>query len=123
MTVDGDRIELTGIRGFGFHGVFAEERNNGQEFLVDLVIYCDLRQAGRTDELASTINYGELAVNVHRLIEGDPVDLIETLAERIANQVLTHKLAERVSVTVHKPSAPITVPFQDVSVTIMRERR
>ena len=117
-----DRIELIGIRGFGFHGVFAEERDNGQEFVVDLSIYCDLRQAGRTDDLASTIHYGELATSVHRLIEGEPVDLIETLAERIANEVLTHQLAERVSVTVHKPSAPISVPFQDVSVTIMRER-
>jgi len=122
VSVERDRIELTGIRGFGFHGVFEEERKKGQEFLVDLSIQCDLRQAGRTDDLAHTIHYGELATSVHRIIEGDPVDLIEVLAERIADEVLTYKLAERVRVTVHKPSAPITVPFQDVSVTINRER-
>lgn len=117
-----DRIDLTGIRGFGFHGVFDDERRNGQEFEVDLSIYCDLRKAGRTDDLATTIDYGDLANSVHRLIEGDPVNLIEALAERIANEVLTNQLIERVSVTVHKPSAPITVPFADVAVTIMRER-
>jgi dihydroneopterin aldolase len=117
-----DRIDLTGIRGFGFHGVFEEERVNGQEFIVDLSIYCDLREAGLSDDLASTIHYGELATSVHRLIEGDPVDLIESLATRIAVEVLTHKRVEAVTVTVHKPSAPITVPFADVAVTITRKR-
>lgn len=122
MMSKNDRIDLVGIRGFGFHGVFEEERSTGQEFVVDLSIFCDLRQAGRSDDLASTIHYGELATSVHRLIEGDPVNLIEALAERIANDVLTHQLVERVIVTVHKPSAPITVPFEDVAVTIVRER-
>lgn len=122
MTETSDRIDLTGIRGYGFHGVFEEERSAGQEFLVDLAIYCDLRQAGRADDLASTIDYGELATDVHQIIEGEAVNLIETLAERIANQVLTYELVESVSVTVHKPAAPITVPFTDVSVTISRGR-
>lgn len=118
-----DRIDLTGIRGFGFHGVFEEERNDGQEFVVDVSVYCDLRAAGRNDSLESTIHYGELALSIHQLIEGDPVDLIEALAERIADEVLANPLAEEVSVTVHKPSAPITVPFEDVAVTIFRERK
>lgn len=117
-----DRIELTGIRGFGFHGVFKEERANGQEFVVDLAIYCDLRQAGLSDDLADTIHYGELALKVHRLIEGEPLDLIEALAERIAAEVLANQIVDRVVVTVHKPSAPISVPFADVAVTITRER-
>jgi dihydroneopterin aldolase len=117
-----DRIDLTGIRGFGFHGVFEEERANGQEFIVDISIYCDLREAGLGDDLAATIHYGELAMSVHRLIEGDPVDLIEALAERIASEVLRHKRVEKVSVTVHKPSAPIPVPFADVAVSITRNR-
>lgn len=122
MSEMNDRIELTGIRGFGFHGVFEEERANGQEFVVDLAIYCDLRPAGRSDDLAATIHYGELAMSVHRLIEGEPMDLIEALAERIAAEVLNNQIVDKVSVTVHKPSAPIAVPFSDVAVTIMRER-
>jgi dihydroneopterin aldolase len=118
-----DHIELTGIRGFGFHGVFEEERLNGQEFIVDLSIDCDLREAGRADDLAATIHYGELATSVHRIIEGDAVNLIEALAERIANEVLTNERVRVVTVTVHKPSAPISVPFADVSVSITRDRQ
>ena len=122
MSAMNDRIELTGIRGYGFHGVFEDERLNGQEFVVDLIIHCDLREAGRNDDLASTIHYGELASRVHQLIEGEPLDLIEALAERIAAEVLTNQIVDKISVTVHKPSAPISVPFSDVSVSITRER-
>lgn len=122
MSEMSDRIELTGIRGYGFHGVFEDERVNGQEFVVDLTIHCDLREAGRSDDLAATIHYGELATRVHQFIEGEPMDLIEALAERIAAEVLTNQIVNKISVTVHKPSAPISVPFSDVSVTITRER-
>ncbi len=122
MSEMSDRIELIGIRGYGFHGVFEDERLNGQEFVVDLTIHCDLREAGRSDDLAATIHYGELAAKVHQLIEGEPMDLIETLAERVAAEVLTNPIVSKISVTVHKPSAPISVPFSDVSVTITRER-
>ena len=118
----GDRIELVGIRGHGFHGVFEDERLNGQEFVVDLTIHCDLSKAARSDDLADTIHYGDLATKVHQIIEGEPMDLIEALAERIAAEVLTNQIVDKISVTVHKPSAPISVPFSDVSVTITRER-
>jgi dihydroneopterin aldolase len=118
-----DHIELTGISGFGFHGVLEEERLNGQEFIVDLDIDCNLREAGRSDDLAATIHYGELAMSVHRIIEGDAVNLIEALAQRIANEVLTNERVRAVTVTVHKPSAPIPVPFADVSVSITRDRQ
>ena len=117
-----DSITLTGVRGFGHHGVFDDEKLNGQEFVVDVTVWLDLAPAARGDELAKTVHYGELAEQVVAEIEGEPVELIEALAERIAASALRFEAADRVAVTVHKPSAPITVPFADVSVTIERGR-
>jgi 7,8-dihydroneopterin aldolase/epimerase/oxygenase len=117
-----DRITLRGIRAAGRHGVFDFEREQGQEFVVDVIVHTDLRAAASSDDLSQTIHYGELAEEVAALIAGDPVDLIETVAERIADAVLAHDAAERVEVTVHKPQAPISVPFDDVAVTVVRTR-
>lgn len=117
-----DSITLTGISGQGHHGVFEHERQDGQEFIVDVTVQIDARAAARDDALAQTVDYGELAEKVHELITGEPVDLIETLAERIAAAALGFSAAREVEVTVHKPRAPITVPFQGVSVTIHRVR-
>ena len=117
-----DSITLTGLRASAFHGVFDHERRDGQVFVIDVTVWLDLSAAARGDELGKTIHYGELAEEVVGAVERDPVDLIETVAERIAGVVLTHDAAERVRVTVHKPSAPITVPFDDVAVTIERVR-
>jgi len=117
-----DRITLTGLRASAFHGVLEHERANGQLFLIDVVVHLSLREAGANDELSVTINYGQLAERIVRAVESDPVDLIETVAERVAALVLGYPLATQVEVTVHKPSAPITVPFDDVSVTIIRGR-
>lgn len=117
-----DRITLTGLRANAFHGVFEHERVNGQLFVIDVVVHVALAEAGGSDELAKTIHYGELAEAIVGAVERDPVDLIETVAERIAAVVLEQPRAEVVEVTVHKPSAPITVPFDDVSVTILRSR-
>ncbi len=117
-----DRITLTGLRASAFHGVYEHERRTGQVFVIDVVAWLDLAPAANGDELARTVHYGELAEQVVAAVESDPVDLIETVAERVAGVVLTHEPVERVEVTVHKPSAPITVPFADVSVTIVRER-
>jgi dihydroneopterin aldolase len=121
--VSGDLLTLTGVRAIGHHGVFDHERRDGQEFLVDLAIATDFAAAAASDDLGSTIHYGVLAEQVVAAIERDPVDLIETLAERIADLVLEHPAAASVTVTVHKPHAPITVPFGDVAVTITRSRR
>jgi 7,8-dihydroneopterin aldolase/epimerase/oxygenase len=121
MTAD-DQITLTGLRAIGHHGVFDFERANGQEFILDLTVWMDFARAAATDDLDTTINYGVLAEEVVGAVERDPVDLIETLAERIAAIVLEHKAASAVKVTIHKPSAPITVPFADVAVTITRSR-
>jgi dihydroneopterin aldolase len=118
-----DILTLTGLRATGHHGVFDHERRDGQEFVVDLAVATDFATAATTDDLGDTIHYGVLAEQVVAAIERDPVDLIETLAERIAALVLKYPAAATVTVTVHKPHAPITVPFDDVAVTITRSRR
>ena len=115
-----DRITLSGLRANAFHGVLAEERRTGQVFILDVTVHLELRNAAANDDLAQTIHYGELAEEIVSAVERDPVDLIETVAERVAQLVLAHEAARIVEVTVHKPSAPITVPFDDVSVTIVR---
>ena len=117
-----DRLTLTGLRAFGHHGVFEHERVDGQEFVVDVSVRLDSAAAAVTDDLDKTINYGTLAELIVAAVENDPVDLIETLAERIATLVLEQPRARSVEVTLHKPSAPITVPFDDVSLTITRVR-
>ena len=115
-----DRITLTGLRAAGFHGVFEHERLNGQPFVVDVVVHLSLADAGGSDDLGATVHYGELAEAIVAAVERDPVDLIETVAERVAALVLGFPRVYSVEVTVHKPNAPITVPFDDVSVTIVR---
>jgi dihydroneopterin aldolase len=117
-----DVIEIRGIRGFGRHGVFEHERAEGQEFVVDVRLQVDTRAAATSDRLADTVDYGRIAEQVHTEIESDPVDLIETLAERIAARCLADRRVGGVAVTVHKPSAPITVPFDDVVLTVHRRR-
>lgn len=115
-----DTITLTGLRANGFHGVFDSERRDGQPFIVDVVAHIDIRAAANADDLEQTVHYGVLAEEVVAAVESDPVDLIETVAERVAAVVLAHRAVKLVVVTIHKPQAPITVPFDDVSVTITR---
>ena len=117
-----DEITLTGLRATAFHGVLDHERRDGQVFVIDVTVMLPLGDAATTDDLARTIHYGELAEEVVAAVESTPVDLIETVAERIATVVLAHERAMFTRVTVHKPQAPITVPFDDVSVTITRGR-
>ena len=115
-----DRIVVTGIRGHGRHGVFDHERRDGQEFAVDVELEVGTTAAARSDDLADTVDYGQVAIAVHALIVGEPVDLVETLAERVADACLAFGGVHAVSVTVHKPSAPIPVPFDDVQLRIRR---
>ena len=117
-----DHITLTGLRASAFHGVLEHERRTGQVFVIDVTIWLDLEAAAASDDLDLTVHYGELAEEVVHSVEGEPVDLIETVAERVAQVALLHPPVTRTVVTVHKPSAPITVPFSDVSVTIERSR-
>ena len=117
-----DEITLTGLRATAFHGVLDHERRDGQVFVIDVTVMLPLGDAATTDDLARTIHYGELAEEVVAAVESNPVDLIETVAERIASVVLAHERAMFTRVTVHNRQAPITVPFEDVSVTITRGR-
>ena len=118
----GDRISLIGLRGRGRHGLLPRERAEGQPFTVDVVLVLDTREAARSDDLADTVDYGAVAATVVRMVEGEPVNLLETLAQRIADACLAHHRVDEVQVTVHKPDAPMTVPFDDVTMTLTRRR-
>ena len=117
-----DRITLRGLRAVGHHGVFDFERRQGQVFVVDAVLHVDAAPAAVSDDVEDTVHYGELADRLVEVVTGEPVDLIETLAERLARVCLGQTLVERVELTVHKPSAPIEHEFEDVAVTVDRRR-
>jgi dihydroneopterin aldolase len=120
--VVGDRIELRGLTVRGHHGVFDFERRDGQDFVVDVTVWMDLRPAGESDDLTQTLHYGELAERVAAIVGGEPYDLIESVAARIAEDVLTDQRVSEVEVVVHKPSAPIPLQFGDVAVVAHRSR-
>jgi dihydroneopterin aldolase len=117
-----DRLSVTGIEAFGHHGVFDHERRDGQVFRVDLVLGLDTTAAAVSDDLADTVDYGGLVGRVRTAVETEPVDLIETLAQRIAEVCLTDERVQWTEVTVHKPHAPIDATFTDVALTISRRR-
>lgn len=117
-----DRIHLRGVEAVGFHGVLPDEKRTGQPFVVDVVVELDLAAAGASDDLHDTVSYAEIAGEVMARITGPSFDLIERLAEVIADDVLGHSLVDAVTVTVHKPQAPVGHPFSDVAVEIRRER-
>ena len=115
-----EKIEVTGIRGHGFHGVLDFERGEGQEFLIDVSMDVDTAAAAAADDLSLTVDYSAIAGMVHARIIGEPYQLIETLAHRIADDVVAVPGVLGVTVAVHKPHAPIRVPFDDVIVTVRR---
>ena len=116
-----DQIRVNGIKALGYHGVLPHEAIEGQEFSVDLLVTLDLRAASLSDDLTETINYADLAQIAHDNIVGERVELIERLAGRIAEEISsTYSQITSVSVTVHKPQAPVDVNFEDISVTITR---
>jgi dihydroneopterin aldolase len=117
-----DRIALTGLEAHANHGVYAVEREQGQLFRIDAVLELDTAPAAAGDELDRTVNYAELAQGLHAVLSGEPVDLLETLAQRLADVCLAHPLVDAVEITVHKPDADLGVPFDDVTVSIRRPR-
>jgi dihydroneopterin aldolase len=118
----GGRIAVSGITAYGYHGVFDHERRDGQEFVVDVVLDLDLSTAAVSDELGDTVDYGGLAAAVAADVEGVPLNLIEALAARIADTCLRLERVTSVTVTVHKPQAPMPVRVADVAVTLVRTR-
>ncbi|MEP6856499.1 MAG: 2-amino-4-hydroxy-6-hydroxymethyldihydropteridine diphosphokinase [Pedococcus sp.] len=118
-----DQIVLKGISARGHHGVLDFEKRDGQVFVVDVTMQVDLVPAGASDDLADTVNYAEVAGDIVALVEGEPLDLIEALAARIADKVLSRPRVEAVEVVVHKPQAPVGHPFTDVQVRVVRERQ
>ena len=117
-----DELSVTGIECFAHHGVFDFERREGQVFVVDLALGIDTRPAAASDDLADTVNYGTLVADVKAAVERDPVDLIETVAQRIADVCLLDTRVEWARVTLHKPDAPIDATYSDVALTITRTR-
>jgi len=118
-----DRISVLGLRAFGRHGVLEHERRDGQEFVVDAVLWVDTRPAASADDLTKTVDYAAVAGRLAAVVSGEPVSLIETLADRLATACLSAGEAVReVEITVHKPHAPLVQSFRDVTVTIRRSR-
>lgn len=117
-----DRLTLRGLRVHAHHGVLEGERRRGQQFVVDVVLGVDTRQAAASDDLTATVDYADLAQQLATAVATDPVDLIETLAQRLARICLDQAAVAEVEVTVHKPEAPLPVTVDDVSVTIHRRR-
>jgi 7,8-dihydroneopterin aldolase/epimerase/oxygenase len=122
VTSGPDHIRLAGLRVRGFHGVFDFERRDGQDFVVDVDLEVDTRRAAASDELGDTVDYGALADALAAVVGGEPVNLLERLAHRLAEACLVDTKVLAATVTVHKPHAPIQLSFQDVSVTIRREQ-
>lgn len=118
-----DELSITGIECFGHHGVFDRERRDGQAFVIDLTLGLDTRPAAVSDDLQDTVDYGSLVAQVKTAVESDPVDLIETLAQRVAEVCLSEIRVEWIRVTVHKPEAPIDAVYADVALTIRRDAR
>ena len=117
-----DRIELSGMEFFGYHGCFDEERRQGQNFVADVVLHLSTQAAGRTDDLTKSVDYAAVFADVRAVVEGEPKNLIEAVAEKIAANLLARYPIERVEVAVHKPAAPIAGAFRDVCVRIERSR-
>jgi dihydroneopterin aldolase len=116
-----DSIKIEGIKAFGYHGVLESEKINGQDFYVDVVLEYDLSRASATDDVSDTINYAEVTDLVVKEITGERVSLIEKLAGNIVNRIkVNFPQAATVSVTVHKPQAPVNAQVKDISVTIIR---
>jgi 7,8-dihydroneopterin aldolase/epimerase/oxygenase len=117
-----DRISIVGLRVRGRHGVLAHERADGQDFIVDAVLYLDTRPAAATDDLALTADYGQIAARLADIVAAEPVALIETLADRLASACLSYQAVHSAEVTVHKPQAPVGRQVADITVTIRRSR-
>ncbi|MBE5959153.1 MAG: 2-amino-4-hydroxy-6-hydroxymethyldihydropteridine diphosphokinase [Lachnospiraceae bacterium] len=114
-----DRIEIKGLKVFAYHGVLEQEKLEGQDFFIDATLYLDVKRAGVSDELDDTVNYAGVCELIDSFLKKNRFDLIEAAARQTAIAVLKSmpKIRE-ISLTIHKPSAPIGLPFDDVTVTV-----
>ena len=117
-----DVITISGISATGFHGVFDHERREGQTFVVDVKVATSFRVSAASDDVSDTLDYGLMSQAVVEEIQGGPYNLIEKLASVIVDRLMRDFAPLAVQVTVHKPEAPISVPFGDVAVTMSRSR-
>lgn len=117
-----DRISIKRLHVHGRHGVFAHERASGQDFYIDAEVWIDTRAAAQTDEIDDTLHYGHLMRALYEVAMKEPVDLLETLAERLAAVTFAFAGPQAVRITVHKPQAPVKLRFQDVTVSVLRYR-
>lgn len=118
-----DRITVTGVRARGYHGVYEHEKRDGQDFLVDITVWVDLADAAAHDDLDQTLDYGALARSAVAVVSGPSRNLVETVAAEIADGIMVDQRVHAAEVTIHKPSAPLPMPFADVAVTMRRSRR
>jgi 7,8-dihydroneopterin aldolase/epimerase/oxygenase len=118
------KIQIKGLRVYGYHGVLEHERQEGQYFIVDASIKIDAERASATDDIANTVSYAELAKLISENVRNNPVNLLETLAQRLADEVLfaASPFASKVKITVSKPDAPIDLYFETVSVSAKAKR-
>lgn len=117
-----DTVELRGLRVHGHHGVLPEERRDGQPFVVDAILTVDTEPAARTDDLVDTVDYAALAASLAAVVAGEPAQLIETVAHRLADACLADRRVARVEIALHKPQAPVGLPVEDVVVTVRKSR-
>lgn len=118
-----DKIIIKGLRVFAYHGVNPEEKRDGQPFELDIAARCDLRKAGRTDDLNDTVSYAKMAKTVARVMTEQSDDLLERAAQRVADAILEeYPLIQEVEVLLKKPEAPVKLDFGYMAVSITRAR-
>ena len=118
-----DKIILTGVEVFGRHGCTLEEQKLGQKFYVDLELNLDLSKVGQSDSYDDTVDYSQVILSVEKIVGGTPRRLIETVAEELAANILAEfEKVDSLTVTLHKPNAPLPMTYKDVAVQIFRTR-
>ena len=118
-----DKIIIKGLKIYAFHGVNKEEKDQGQNFIVDAVLYVDLSKAGNTDKVSDTVSYAKVTKTIIKTVNEKSYDLLEKVATRIIQQIFDEFLSvKKVDVTVKKPEAPINADFGYMAVNICKDR-
>ncbi len=115
-----DKIILAGMQFYGRHGVFPEEKAMGQKFIIDVELSLDLRRAGTSDDITHLPNYADVYATVKSIVTQNTFNLIEALAEAIAQEILSTYRIDQVTVRVRKPHAPISGIFEYMGCEIVR---